>query len=309
MVRGFSPVAPVKKMPQPRLVFTSSVLLDAISQETTRELVSTDDKRITQTEFAIRQSEPDEFDELSILIASSFAADRQGMERWFSRWIIYLGLIERLVTTNFVKGLKEGQASKSGDSTSILGGLQEIIVAEAPQIDGTLQTVGVVELTVARCPVPRGIGDRPAPFVCNLAVLPEYRGLGVGRTLLQTCEEVANSQYGHAEIWLETHCTNIPALRLYQSEGYACEGLDPDIRGEKRMAFLRKRLGELSPELERDVLRIERRVGDDGEDSYEALYDIGDGRCIVELTLLDKNFGTSAPLVAAVGAIVGGILF
>lgn len=30
-------------------------------------------------------------------------------------------------------------------STSVLGGLQEIIVAGAPQIDGTLQTVGVVE--------------------------------------------------------------------------------------------------------------------------------------------------------------------
>lgn len=75
------------------------------------------------------------------------------------------------------------------------------------------------------------------------------------------------------------------------------------------MAFLRKRLGELSPELERDVLRIERRVGDDAEDSYEALYDIGDGSCIAELTFLDKNFGTSAPLVAAVGAVVGGILF
>lgn len=161
----------------------------------------------------------------------------------------------------------------------------------------------------APCPVPLGIGDRPAPFVCNLAVLREYRGLGGGRSLLQKCEEVADSQYGHAEIWLETRCTNVPALRLYQSEGYVCEGLDPDIRGEKRLAYLRKCLHEGSPELERDVRRIEHRVCDDGQDFHEARYDFGDGRCIVELTFLEKNFGTLAPLVAAVGAMVGGILF
>jgi ribosomal protein S18 acetylase RimI-like enzyme len=309
MVRGFSPVAPLKKLPQMRVAVTSTVLQDAISRETTREVASTDDERTTEKVIVIRQAEPDEIDELSILIANSFAVNQQGIRRWLSRWIIYLGLIERLVTTNFAKGFEEGQASKPGDSTSVLGGLQTIIVAEAPQIDGTLQTVGVAELTSAPCPVPVGIGERPAPFVCNLAVLPEYRGLGAGRSLLQKCEEVADSKYGHAEIWLETRCTNVPALRLYQSEGYVCEGLDPDIRGEKRLAYLRKRLHEGSPELERGILHIERRVGDDGEDSYEARYDIGDGRCIVKLTFLEKNFGTLAPLVAAVGAMVGGILF
>lgn len=300
----------MKKVPQLRLAATSTMLQDAITQETKREVISTDDdKRTTEKVFVIRQAEPDEIDELSILIANSFAADQQEMERWFARWIIYLGLIERLLMTNFVKGFEEGQTSKSGYSTSVLGGLQEIIVAEAPQIDGTLQTVGVVELTSAPCPVPLGSEDRLAPFVCNLAVLPEYRGLGGGRSLLQKCEEVADSQYGHAEIWLETHCTNVPALRLYQSEGYVCEGLDPDIRGQKRLAYLRKRLHDGSPELERDILRIERREGDDGQDYYVARYDIGDGRCIVELTFLEKNFGTLAPLIAAVGAMVGGILF
>jgi hypothetical protein len=51
-------------------------------------------------------------------------------------------------------------------------------------------------------------------------------------------------------------------------------------------------------------------VGDDGEDSYEAQYNIGgNGRCIAKLTIIEKNFGTLAPLVTAVGAMVGSILF
>jgi ribosomal protein S18 acetylase RimI-like enzyme len=300
MVRGFSSVTALgvqrKILPQPRFV---GVLRGAVRQDTKQELVPTEDNRTGEKEdISIRSAEPDEINELSILIADGFASQQGMVRRWVSRWIIYLGLIERLVKTSFIKGWEESQTSKSGHSNanSVLGGIQEIFVAEAKRIDGTLQIVGVVELTSAQCPIPLGSKSRPAPFVCNFAVLPEYRGLGLGRALLQRCEKAADRDYGQSEIWLETRCTNAPALRLYQSEEYACEGLDPDIREEKRKAFLRKRLREGSPEIERDVLRIERRVSKDGEDIWEALYDIGDGRCIVELTFLEKNFGTLAPL-------------
>lgn len=53
----------------------------------------------------------------------------------------------------------------------------------------------------------------------DLFVVPEMRGSGVGRSLLQTVVERAH-QAGVGEIALETAGDNAPARRLYESEGF-----------------------------------------------------------------------------------------
>jgi len=55
-----------------------------------------------------------------------------------------------------------------------------------------------------------------AGWVVTLGVLPEYRRKGVGQALLRQCEEWLNSK----RIRLCVRKSNLPALKLYQQEGY-----------------------------------------------------------------------------------------
>ena len=188
------------------------------------------------------------------------------------------------------------------------------------------QVIGVAEVAYGTCPVPFDShnSQRRAPFVCNLAVLPNYRGLGIGKALLERVEEAAIAGEGLplqptapvTEIWLETGYNNIPALRMYRDAGYICEGVDPEIR-QRRQSYMRKRINETSPEYVRDILSIKKveceNSGGGSRPTWTISYDLGDEECqysyVGKLSYIEKNFGALAPFVAAVGTIVGIILF
>jgi len=55
-----------------------------------------------------------------------------------------------------------------------------------------------------------------AGWIVTLGVLPEYRRRGVGHALLRQCENQLNSK----RIRLCVRKSNLPALKLYQREGY-----------------------------------------------------------------------------------------
>lgn len=60
-------------------------------------------------------------------------------------------------------------------------------------------------------------------YVTNLAVLPDFRKKGIGRALLAKAAEGAKSR-GCAFITLEVRKSNIPAISLYSSMGFATAG-------------------------------------------------------------------------------------
>ena len=53
-------------------------------------------------------------------------------------------------------------------------------------------------------------------WITNLAVLPPYRRLGIAQGLLSQCEE----ELGLPKIRLSVRASNLPAINLYQSNGY-----------------------------------------------------------------------------------------
>jgi len=71
-------------------------------------------------------------------------------------------------------------------------------------------------------------GDvRPAKhmaWIATLAVLPEFRGQGIGSTLLQACE----ARLEVHTIRLSVRISNQPAIRLYRSSGYERIGTWPE---------------------------------------------------------------------------------
>lgn len=62
-----------------------------------------------------------------------------------------------------------------------------------------------------------------AAYIQTIEVAPEARGRGIGSGLLARIEESARLA-GAALIWLHVEAGNAGAIRLYEAQGYSCEG-------------------------------------------------------------------------------------
>ncbi|MGD0800525.1 MAG: N-acetyltransferase [Terracidiphilus sp.] len=62
-----------------------------------------------------------------------------------------------------------------------------------------------------------------AAYIQTIEVLPEARGQGAGRELLNHIEGSARLA-GAAVVWLHVESENTAAIRLYEAHGYCCEG-------------------------------------------------------------------------------------
>ena len=62
----------------------------------------------------------------------------------------------------------------------------------------------------------------PTPELA-IAILPEYRKMGIGEDLMNNLYKVCNAS-GINEISLGVHKDNLPAIRLYQKQGWIKEG-------------------------------------------------------------------------------------
>lgn len=60
-------------------------------------------------------------------------------------------------------------------------------------------------------------------WIATVGVIPEYRRQGIGKTLLQLCEERLEAE----KISLNVRVSNTAAVRLYESFGYGRAGLWP----------------------------------------------------------------------------------
>ncbi len=79
---------------------------------------------------------------------------------------------------------------------------------------------------------------RPLVNVHDLAVLPHWRGQGVGRALLQAVEREAVAR-GACKLTLEVLSGNTGASRLYVQQGFALYALDPE---QGTAQFMQKKL-------------------------------------------------------------------
>jgi ribosomal-protein-alanine N-acetyltransferase len=88
---------------------------------------------------------------------------------------------------------------------------------------------GLVEWT-------REAGETVA-YIQTLEVLPEVRGQGVGRELLQRMENSVRAA-GAAAIWLHADADNAIAIRVYQRHGFQLSGREEDYYGRGKAALI-----------------------------------------------------------------------
>ena len=87
-------------------------------------------------------------------------------------------------------------------------------------------------------------GEKPAELVghvMNLAVHPEFRGCGLGRSLLQRSLSYLNG-LGASRVDLEVRIHNSTAIRLYESEGFSIRQLLKGYYQNGDDAFLMSKL-------------------------------------------------------------------
>lgn len=66
--------------------------------------------------------------------------------------------------------------------------------------------------------------DQQAPlvaYICNLAVLKQYRGKGLGTSLLRALEGVASRRWGFNEVYLHAATKEDRLLGMYEKQGYS----------------------------------------------------------------------------------------
>jgi len=118
-----------------------------------------------------------------------------------------------------VEEADEWQAT--GDSVRrLIEGLERapngfLLVADAGGIVGALSVEG------GRFRKVRHVGE------VGVSVQREWRGRGVGRRLMETAIDVARTSPELSRLSLRVFASNAPALRLYESMGFAIEGRRP----------------------------------------------------------------------------------
>jgi ribosomal-protein-alanine acetyltransferase len=75
-------------------------------------------------------------------------------------------------------------------------------------------------------------------WIATLAVLPEARGRGIGRALLQACEARLNVP----RVKLNVRVSNRVAINLYESAGYQRAGLWPKYYSDGEDALIMEKL-------------------------------------------------------------------
>jgi ribosomal-protein-alanine N-acetyltransferase len=95
--------------------------------------------------------------------------------------------------------------------------------------DGRLWGFAIVEWSEER----RGV----TAYIQTIEVAPEARGRGVGGALLDSIEGSARTA-GAGLIWLHVEVANWGAIRLYEAQGYACDGRQENYYLHDRAALI-----------------------------------------------------------------------
>jgi ribosomal-protein-alanine N-acetyltransferase len=95
--------------------------------------------------------------------------------------------------------------------------------------DGRLWGFAIVEWAEER----RGV----TAYIQTIEVAPEARSRGVGGALLGSIESSARAA-GARLIWLHVDATNAAAIRLYEAQGYACDGRQENYYPHGRAALI-----------------------------------------------------------------------
>jgi len=66
-------------------------------------------------------------------------------------------------------------------------------------------------------------GGESRAYIQTIEVAPEARRRGVGRELMRHIEESAQDAGGRS-IWLHVEAGNAGAIKLYETQGYSCQG-------------------------------------------------------------------------------------
>lgn len=74
----------------------------------------------------------------------------------------------------------------------------------------------------------------PRPYLCNLAVISQWRRNGIARTLIQICENKVSNDWNYSFLHLRVRRKNVAAIGMYEKMGYFIY-IDPSKKGEESM--------------------------------------------------------------------------
>jgi ribosomal protein S18 acetylase RimI-like enzyme len=136
--------------------------------------------------------------------------------------------IDRTYSTTRIYHVRRGELGFWLDQESVSPPVQKIYPDPSPELSDRLlvatagpEIVGYGELRF------NSWNDRAE--IEGLTVSGDFRGQGIGRSLIQALDERARQQVSVRCLWLETQNINYPAIQFYRRLGFKLCGLDETL--------------------------------------------------------------------------------
>ena len=133
---------------------------------------------------------------------------------------LYDSVVDDLEATVNYPGWKKGIYPIREDAQDAIREDTLFVLRESGQIAGTVILSHRAENAYAQAPWGVELAPEQVLVVHTLAVHPHFRGRGMGRRLAEFAIEYAKAEKLRA-IRLDVNAKNIPAIRLYESLGFA----------------------------------------------------------------------------------------
>lgn len=126
-----------------------------------------------------------------------------------------------------------------------------VIVAKEYIIDENddmkLRVVGMAEMGMSICPISKDTKLSPQPTLGVLCVSPNHQQTGIGKALVEKCEQIATDIWKDCNVVVDIEPSNHIALSFFERCGYH---ISEDDSGEKHMrntTVVRRRKAESRP--------------------------------------------------------------
>ena len=176
---------------------------------------------------------PNDFKDVARLVTSAFDAPPKPQERtsFFDKvtW-----LVERPRSEQYNWEIyNENSKKMEGKKYSLLIAIEK---------EGTeMSTVGMAEMGLSCFLDPASSAKpRPLPTIGVICVDAEARGRGIGKALVEKCEEIAVLQWNHSAVMVDVEPDNRCALSFFGSLGYV-NVLDSEGNKAERMQTVSRR--------------------------------------------------------------------
>ena len=187
-----------------------------------------------------------DYREIAILLTDTFDTEGSSSSIELIKW----NMFERSITEQYTYNQYIRNARKMRDKKYCVIVAKEYIIDEND--DMKLRVIGMAEMGMSICPITSSTDDKdtklsPQPTLGILCVSPNHQQNGVGKALVEKCEQIAADIWNDINLVIDVEPCNENALAFFQRCGYHISEDDSGEKHTRNTTVVRRRKAESRP--------------------------------------------------------------